>query len=151
MIRMRPLLANDDLELEQLARAAKDEGFAFVQRLRSELETGSVERDGQRSFFIVIESESRVIGVGGVTPDPYIATPDVGRVRHVYIAPAFRNQGLGQQLVAALELCAAKQYKNLRLRTDTLAAARFYERAGYTPVEEESATHRKQLHPDRRN
>jgi hypothetical protein len=50
---------------------------------------------------------------------------------------------LGRLLIHALEQRAAEQYRELRLRTDTPSAALFYEKLGYTPVDDLTATHRK--------
>jgi ribosomal protein S18 acetylase RimI-like enzyme len=80
-----------------------------------------------------------------VTRDPYIADTRIGRLRHVYVRPEIRRRGVGRALVAHLEARAAACYGSLRLRTDTEAASRFYERLGYEPVASPSATHHRAL------
>lgn len=64
----------------------------------------------------------------------------VGEIQELYIAPAYRNQRLGRQLIAYLEALATKEgWINLEVttnqkRTDT---QRFYEQLGF------QATHMK--------
>ena len=144
MIRVRPLRPSDDGAIDRLAEQARIEGFRFLDRLRQELAIDNGARDTPRAFFLVIEDESGVVGVGGVTEDPYAANSAVGRIRHVYIAAETRRRGLGRMLVAALETRACCAYAILRLRTDTEAGARFYEALGYGAVADSSATHVKQ-------
>ncbi len=140
---MRPLELADDGALASLAVTAEREGFRFLDRLQTELLVGIQERDGERSFFLAITVASRLAGVGGVTPDPYVSNDLTGRIRHVYVAPEYRRKGLGRLLIHTLEQRATEQYRELRLRTDTQSAALFYETLGYTPIDDLTATHRK--------
>jgi GNAT superfamily N-acetyltransferase len=61
------------------------------------------------------------------------------------VQPHARGQGIGRQLVHSLEAWAAPTYTVLRLRTDTPAAARFYEHLGYQPIADRAATHSRSL------
>ena len=142
----RSLTATDLPELRALAMLAEDEGFRFVRRFVDDIAAGSVQLDSPTEFFLAVVEHDRLIAFGGVTPDPYIGDRDAGRVRRVYVRSGHRNQGIGEQLIRALEQRArAAGYTHLRLRTDTSAAARFYERLGYIATTDNSATHYRTL------
>lgn len=84
---------------------------------------------------------AELLGVGGLTPDPYTDRPDLGRVRHLYVLPARRAEGVGRTLVVAVILEAQRHYRELRLRTDTQAAAAFYRALGFSSTTQPHATH----------
>jgi ribosomal protein S18 acetylase RimI-like enzyme len=67
-----------------------------------------------------------------VSADP--REPGAGRIRHVYVARARRREGIGRMLMAALADASRPHFGLLVLRTDTAAAARFYESLGFQPV-----------------
>jgi ribosomal protein S18 acetylase RimI-like enzyme len=144
-VAIRSLRPADDAAVAALARSADREGFRFVSRLMAELAGGAVEPDGERCFFLVAEEDDVVVGIGGVTPDPYQPLESVGRIRHLYIDPAHRRRGLGRALMDALEMRGFRLYEELRLRTDSDPAAPFYEELGYRKVEDPTATHVRRL------
>lgn len=144
-MKIRPLGAADRPAVARLADVAEREGFRFLRRLVPELAQGTVRLDSPREFFLGAFSGRTLLALGGVTPDPYIGEPDVGRLRHVYVAAPERGRGLGATLVAALEHRARGSYVRLRLRTDTASAARFYEGLGYVVVADPAATHERRL------
>ncbi len=136
------ILEQWDLDaVRDLAALARSEGFQFLDRLVAELENQTVRLDAADEFFVCAIEQSRIVAVGGITPDPYANEPNVGRVRHVYVHPKARRSGIGRALIVALEQRAPRSYSTLRLRTDTPAAARFYEALGYRPVIDVDATH----------
>lgn len=129
--------------LEPLIRASEREGFRFLARLRREYEDGSTRFDRAGEVLLGVESGPELIAVGGLTADPYAAEPRVGRLRHLYVSPAHRRRGAGRLLVAALVEAARPHFDTLTLRTDTEAAARFYEALGFAPAAgAEHHTHR---------
>ena len=65
----------------------------------------------------------------------------VGRVRHLYVVEAFRRQSIGQHLLESIVAEARGVFHELRLRTDSEHAARFYERFGFRGIHGEAATH----------
>jgi GNAT superfamily N-acetyltransferase len=145
-IETRCLAAADLPALRVLASLASAEGFRFVQRFVDDIAAGSASLHSRTEFFVGVVDDDRLIGFGGVTPDPYVNHEGVGRLRHLYVRPDRRDEGIGAQLVRVLEQHAlAAGYAQLRLRTDTSAAARFYERLGYSIVNDDSATHRRVL------
>ena len=138
---IRTLDHSDLHAVRDLAVVARNEGFQFLDRLVAGMENHTVRLDAADEFFMCVTEQERIVGVGGITPDPYIAEPDVGRVRHVYIYPEARRAGLGRELLVALEQRALRTYGTLRLRTDTPSAALFYEALGYRPIVNRHATH----------
>jgi GNAT superfamily N-acetyltransferase len=138
---IRPLAATDLTTLESLAAAAEHEGFRFLTRFVRDLRASAAALDTAREFFLGAVIDDRVVGVGGVTPDPYVDDPATGRIRHLYVAGSSRRRGVGAALMRALEARACQQYDRLRLRTDTRDGAAFYERLGYLPVNHDTATH----------
>lgn len=142
---IRPLVQTDLPALHELALHAESEGFRFVRRLHGDLTLDHARTDASCECLVAHVDGDRLVAVGGVTPDPYVDDPRVGRLRHLYVRPEVRGTGIGRALVAHLEARAAGCFATLRLRTDTLAAARFYERLGYLSIESDSATHQRAL------
>ena len=138
---IRALTPDDVDDVETLASIARSEGFCFLDRLLADLRAPACELTAPGQFYLCVVNEDAVVGVGGVTPDPYLDNPAIGRVRHVYIHPTHRRSGYGRLLVREIEARARDTYSVLRLRTDTAAAARFYEALGYSAISDSTATH----------
>lgn len=140
---VRTLLPPSWPEIEPLIRESEREGFRFLARLRREYEAGTTRFDRAGEVLLGVESGPALAALGGLTLDPYGADPRSGRLRHLYVSPAHRRQGIGRLLVAALVEAARPHFDVLTLRTDTEAAARFYEALGFAPVAgAEHHTHR---------
>lgn len=140
---IRPLTRDDADQIRTLADASAREGFRFVGRFLEEMAADFM-FDGRRQYFLGVFAD-RLVAIGGVTPDPYIDDPSVGRIRHVYVTADARRSGVGRALMTALEARAMDSYAALRLRTDTAAAAAFYESIGYLRIDDATATHRRDL------
>jgi GNAT superfamily N-acetyltransferase len=143
---IRRLDALPDGDVGPLVAESVDEGFRFLTRLLGEWEAGTMRFDGPGEMLLGVYRGSDLVAVGGLTRDPFDGDDTVGRLRRVYVSAAVRRQGLGRRLVAALEDRAIGRYRSLVLRTDTVAAARFYESLGYVPLPPGgTATHRRVL------
>lgn len=118
--------------------ASRREGFEFVARLVHEQAAGYFGKPGTALFGAY---DAELLGVGGLTPDPYIDRPDTGRVRHLYVLPAHRAEGIGRALIGAITEEARLYYRVLRLRTDTQTAAAFYRALGFSTITQPHATH----------
>src|SRR5262245_57996594 len=116
---IRPLAAQDTAWLQRLAEEAQDEGFQFVTRFLADLAAERAALDTEHEFFLGAFDADQLVGFGGVTPDPYIDDPTVGRVRHLFVRVWARRSGIGRSLVRALEDRAAPVYQRLRLRTNS--------------------------------
>jgi GNAT superfamily N-acetyltransferase len=130
-----------DARLAPLSEEAARDGFRFIERLTRDWASGSntFSRPGER--LIAAIRGSQIIGVCGLNRDPYTGESGVGRLRHLYVMKSEREQGAGRALVRLLLEEARATFVIVRLRTDTLQAARFYERLGFVKTEEENATH----------
>ena len=137
---MNVLKLSRGAQLGPLIEASRAEGFYFTARLQRELNRGDFTEPGAALYGCATDE---LVGVGGFTSDPYPdAEPEVGRLRHLYVSPQYRRQGVGQKLVTAIVAEAKRHYRVLRLRTTTREAARFYEALGFSPVSDPNATHR---------
>jgi GNAT superfamily N-acetyltransferase len=126
------------VDLHEEARA---EGIDFIDTLVTEWETGENRFDKQGETLCGSLANGELIAVGGLTVDPFIESGKVGRIRRVYVRTAWRNRGIGQNLVETLVAAARKGFTSVRLRAENDDAGRLYERIGFLPIDDENATH----------
>lgn len=131
-------------QIHRLEAHAVAEGFRFLTRLVSEWDNHTNRFDQPGECLLGVFHHRQLIGIGGVSCDPY-AVPSVGRLRRVYIAPAARGQRIGKALVEQLLKHAAMHFQEARLSTDTPQASQFYLRCGFQRINDETATHAKSL------
>ena len=117
--------------LSALAETARDEGHPFLVAFETEWSSGALRFDGSGECLFVAGTEDLLIGIGGICRDPYQQHADIGRLRHVYVAPAFRSRGLATRLVGACLDCTGSDFRVIRLKTVNPAAARLYERLSF--------------------
>lgn len=127
-------------EVFTLEKEAVAEGFRFLTRLISEWQSGTNRFNAPGECLMAAYSNQQVIGIGGLSVDPY-TQPDTARLRRVYVTPAARNQHVGQALVKALVAQATLHFQTVRLSTDTSGGDAFYLRCGFTRTEDVHATH----------
>jgi ribosomal protein S18 acetylase RimI-like enzyme len=120
--------------LADLIAESEREGLRFGRRLAEEWASGATRFDGPGEALFVARAGNDVVGVCGLSVDPYAARPDVGRVRHLYVRPAHRRRAIGEALVSAVIAAARGRFAHLHLRTNNPAAARLYERLGFRPT-----------------
>ena len=81
--------------------------------------------------------------VGCIVLHPLVSLPRSGEIRRLYVKPAYRRQGLAEELLQALEEFATRntRYEWLYLdsKEDLVSAIRFYERHGYKPCDRYNA------------
>lgn len=118
-------------EHEYLVQASKDEGFYFLIKLISEYENkiNTFNKTGECLYGIV--HEEKLIGIGGLTEDPYIINNKIGRVRRFYIAKKYRRKGLGRLLLVRIISDAKKYFNIVVLHTDTVQGDKFYTSIGF--------------------
>lgn len=131
-----PLPGLKDLQSEAVA-----ESYEFIERLVREWESGANRFDGPGEALCGHLESGMLVAVGGLNCDPFAGRPDVGRIRRVYVRPAWRGKGIGRALVTELVNQAGKTFSSVRLRAVNPGAARLYERLGFQPIEDPSATH----------
>ncbi|PJK33018.1 GNAT family N-acetyltransferase [Pseudomonas sp. S10E 269] len=127
-------------EVFTLEKEAVAEGFRFLTRLISEWESGTNRFNAPGECLMAAYSNQQVIGIGGLSVDPY-TQPDTARLRRVYVTPAARNQHVGQALVKALVAQGTLHFQAVRLSTDTSGGDAFYLRCGFTRTKDVHATH----------
>jgi GNAT superfamily N-acetyltransferase len=120
--------------LDDLVRAASGEGFGALQRLRDEWDSGANRFDRPGEVLLEARVGALLAGVCGLNRDPHAGSPDIGRVRRLYVEPAFRRRGVGRLLVAEIIRFAPPLFSRLRLRTRRDDADRFYLALGFRPV-----------------
>jgi GNAT superfamily N-acetyltransferase len=128
-------------ELRLLVQQSEAEGFRFLQRLRIDWITGTNRFDGRGEALFGAYHADLLVGVCGLNVDPYLGLPQVGRVRHLYVAAAHRRCGVGRALLRSVVLHAESFFQRLRLRTDSPDAACFYESQGFARADHVDATH----------
>lgn len=88
--------------LRSLVVAASAEGFAFVARTPDQWSLGTNAFDRPGEVFYLACSGDDVVGMCGLSRDPFLGPQtEVGRLRHLYVLPSMRRQGIGGRLVAA--------------------------------------------------
>jgi len=127
--------------LRALITESERQGFGFVRRLADEWGSGANRFDRPGEVLFVARSGDDVVGVCGLSVDPYADDPKVGRVRHLYVLVPRRRAGIGEHLVADIIGTARGRFERLHLQTTTAAAARLYERLGFRRTAGRDRTH----------
>jgi GNAT superfamily N-acetyltransferase len=127
--------------LERLHAEACAEGFDFLDTLIEDWASGANRFDLPGEQLCGCLEDGELIAVGGLNIDPFINDPQIGRIRRVYVRPAWRNKGIGRQLMNALIEAARPHFHIVRLRAESPDAARLYERLGFLPIDNPDASH----------
>ena len=132
---------NGPPDVADLLGASLEEGHGLVRRTLDEWvdATNRFDKPGE-VFFLALVGESSA-GMCGLNVDSFGNDPLLGRIRHLYVLPGFRRNGIGTALVNACIRHAHGRFHRLRLRTFDPVAASFYESIGFAPVDESAATH----------
>lgn len=128
-------------DLGDLEAAARDERHPFVERTRQEWLAGINRFDREGEAFFVAVSHGRTVGMCGLNVDPYLDDDGVGRLRHLYVDPAWRRIGIAGELVGRCLAIADGRFDRVRLRTSNPAAGALYRSWGFIEVDEATATH----------
>ncbi|MDQ4086598.1 MAG: GNAT family N-acetyltransferase [Pseudomonadota bacterium] len=135
-------IALDEVEAAPLiAEGAAGDG-RFLMRLKNEWEDGRCRFDAPGEFLLGAFDGAALIGIGGISLDPYHPTTGLGRVRHVYVLKAWRGRGVGRALVSQLVTGARAHFSVLRLRTQAPEAVHLYECVGFVRTDAPGETHR---------
>jgi GNAT superfamily N-acetyltransferase len=117
-----------------LVAESEREGWRFVRRLADEWAAGANRFDRPGEALLAAWADGALAGVCGLSADPYAGDPAIGRVRRLYVLGALRGRGVGRLLVQAVVQAARGRFRALRVRTESAAAGRLYERLGFMPV-----------------
>jgi GNAT superfamily N-acetyltransferase len=117
--------------LAELVAESERFGHRFIRRLVSNWLDGTNRFAAPGEGLFAAYLGSQIIGVCGLSIDPYTTEPRVGRVRHLYVLETHRRRGIGRRLVMAIIDAAEGMFGCLRLRTENPEAAQFYESLGF--------------------
>jgi GNAT superfamily N-acetyltransferase len=127
--------------IELLAAEAREEGYDFIETLVEQWANAENRFDAPGEGLLGHLRDGLLVAVGGLSVDPFAARPDMGRIRRVYVRPAWRNKGVGRALVSALVDRARTHFSCVRLRAENAKAARLYESMGFSLTQSPDATH----------
>ncbi len=126
----------DHLPLDRFAvmlAESEASGYGFLRRVAHEWESGVNRFSRPGEALLVAEMSGRWVGICGLSIDPYLDDPRVGRVRNVYVLADCRGIGIGRRLVEEAVARAIGIFEILRLRREEAAPARLYESLGFRP------------------
>lgn len=125
---------------EELAADATADGHRMLDVLREDWSSGAQRFDGAGEGLFAAFAGAALLGLGGLTRDPYAKAEPAGRVRRFYVRRSSRRHGVGRLLLRAI-IAQAHGWPVLRVRAPEAAFA-FYESCGFTRAEDApSATH----------
>lgn len=123
-------------ECAPLVHASEAEGHAFVRRLVDEDVSGANRFDRPGEALFGAFHGAALVGVCGLNHDPYRGdTPRAGRLRHLYVLPAYRRRGVGRRLVRAVIATARPAFDDLTLWTNNPEAAALYQTLGFVAAQ----------------
>lgn len=125
-----------------LRAQATAEGFAFLNRLNEHWRGGAYGGDSGAGLFAAFD-DAALVAIGAHTPDYYDPSPTHRRIRHFYVAPRARCQGVGRALANAIMQDALAQAPRLHLRAAHDASTAFWDAMGFSRVARADRTHEK--------
>ena len=127
---------------EDLAADATADGQRMLEVLREDWASGAERFDKPGAALFGAFAGDALLGLAGLTRDPYLRGEEAGRVRRFYVRRASRRHGAGRMLLGAVAAAARETaWQRLRVRAPAEAFA-FYEACGFLrAVGEASATH----------
>ncbi len=131
-ITIHPITRLTDDSIQPLIEASKSEGYTFVQSLWDDYQSGVNRFNGYGAVLLGAYQDEQTVAVGGIHVDPYAGLTTIGRIRHVYVLPAYRRRGIGQALVHALIAHASGHFTIITLRTLTDHGRAFYTALGFS-------------------
>jgi GNAT superfamily N-acetyltransferase len=126
----------DDLPLDRFADMlieSEASGYRFLRRVVDQWESGANRFARPGEALLIAEMDGRWVGVCGLSIDPYLDDPRIGRVRNVYVLARHRGAGIGRRLVEEAIVLARGRFDRLRLRAEEEGPARLYESLGFRP------------------
>jgi GNAT superfamily N-acetyltransferase len=133
---------------EELAADALADGQKLLEVLGADWDSGALRFDGPGEALFAAHAGGALLGLCGLTRDPYLKGEAAGRVRRLYVRRAARRHGVGRALLRGVAAEAeAFGWPRLRVRAPVASFA-FYEACGFLrAVGEPAATHTLSLKP----
>ncbi len=117
--------------IEALRKVAVKEGYTFLDRLVSHWESGKHGFGHPGERLIGAYDGTTLIGLGCLTQDPQSDDQRAGLIRHFYVLPQYRRQGVGREIVEEMTKTAAENFDSVRTNTNSPGAARFLRILGF--------------------
>ena len=127
--------------LDGLVAESAAEGFQFLTTLQAEWQSGANRFSQPGEGLFGAFEDGILIAVGGLSRDPFLTDPTIGRIRRIYVQSSSRGTGVGTQLMRFLIAEARLHFRRVRLSATSPAAARIYEKLGFEPIPGPDATH----------
>jgi GNAT superfamily N-acetyltransferase len=137
--------STDPYDWTRILQESQCEGYGMVARLLAEYRSGANRFDAPGEALFACLAGDAVVAVGGLSREPDRGLAQAGRVRRLYVRPAFRGQGLGRALVEAIAGLAEQHFDLLTVNVGKLDAHGFYEHVGFARVEHAGITHVREL------
>ncbi|WP_442892738.1 GNAT family N-acetyltransferase [Cedecea sp. AS113] len=136
------LVMPDNKGFASLKAQSVEEQYNMLRRLEANWLSGENRFDLPGEKLLGVFAREELVGIGGLNRDPFSADERAGRIRHLYLSPAWRGKGAGQQLLQAL-VAGGDHWFDFYNTHAPEHAFRFYEAAGFQAVSgEERVTHR---------
>jgi GNAT superfamily N-acetyltransferase len=130
-------------DFSRLQAAAAAEGFAFLDRLAQRWIQGRYDNDGNATLAAAYV-DGALVAIGAQTHDEYNPARTHRRMRHFYVMPHLRCNGVGRTLASALEDHAFKLAPRLCLRATQAASIAFWDAIGFIRVAHPDRSHEKE-------
>ena len=88
--------------MENLLSEALAEGYCFIQTLVEQWDSAENRFDAPGEVLCGHLDQGLLVAVGALNIDPFAGTTEIGRIRKIYVRPAWRNKGVGRTLVTTL-------------------------------------------------
>ena len=128
-------------DISRLVALSEAEDMGMLNKLVDRWTDGSNRFDRPGEALIEARSGGLLVGIGGINVDPYLDDPAVGRIRHLYVDPAFRGQGIARGIVDRVIALSEWKFERVRVRAGPPGANEFYESIGFGVCDESAATH----------
>ncbi len=121
--------------LDELVHFSVREGFTFLSRLQKDWMDGSNQFMGYGEGYYSCRYGELLIGLGGISKDPYVGRGQQGRIRRFYVHPNYRRKGVGRLLMETILASHRNYFQRINLYTDNGSAAIFYQSMGFDRVQ----------------
>jgi len=137
-VRFEPVVGKLPADFDTIRAEARDEGYAFLDRLAIDWAAGLIRFDKDDEGLIAAYSGGVLAAVGGITIDPIVA--EALRMRRFYVRAAFRRTSIGREIAHAL---LERAFRTSRVVTVNAApgSVSFWESIGFVPQIRDGHTH----------
>lgn len=111
--------------------ASFSEGYRFMERFVEEFdsEENMFDKEGEGLFAAKIDNQ--IVGIISINVDPFLNKETIGRVRHLYVLPQFRNRGIASALLRTVVELGSKYFQMLTLYSDNFIPEKLYTQYGF--------------------